>query len=120
MDAKKPPQGVIIASEFTNRQPDLIGDRAFGRERGRKAQLVEWVGVAERANRHLVRRDGWSGTDHDNISLSGESGARQDEKLCQIAHPIGANLAPAFTVLAVSGRRPGIAGGVNRAACAAE
>ncbi len=66
---------------------------------------MEWVGVAERANRHLVRRDGWSDTDHDNIILSGESGARQHEKLCQIPHPIGANLAPALAVLTVSVQR---------------
>ena len=54
---------------------------------------------------HLVRRDGWSSTDHDNIILSRESGARQHEKLCQITHPIGANLAPAFAMLTVSVQR---------------
>src|SRR3954464_12206321 len=66
---------------------------------------MEWVGVAERANRHLVRRDGWSSTDQDNVILSRESGARQYEKRCQIPHPIGANLAPALAVLTVSVQR---------------
>ncbi len=45
------------------------------------------VGIAERADRHLVSRDGWSGTDHDNIIPSGESGTRQHEKLGQVPHP---------------------------------
>jgi hypothetical protein len=92
----------IILGKLADRQPDLIGGRAFGHERGRKAQLVKWVGIVERANRHLVRRHCWSGSGYDTMIFSGESGARQHEKLCQIPHPIGADLAPAFAVLAVS------------------
>ena len=77
-------------------------------------KLSSWNGSGSRNGRtgYLVRRDGWSGTDHDNIILSRESGARQHEKLCQVAHPIGANLAPCFCGAygigaAGSGRRPG-------------
>jgi hypothetical protein len=62
----------------------------------------------------LFRRGGWSGTDHDNIILARENGARQNEKPCQVAHPISANLAPALAMLAIPVQQDGAADRVIR------
>jgi|HubBroStandDraft_6_1064221.scaffolds.fasta_scaffold1012807_2 hypothetical protein len=84
----------VVIGKPAERQPDLIGNRALGGQRGRKAQLVKWVRIAKRADGRLFRQGGASCTDQNNVVLSRESGKRQHEKLRQITHPIGTNLAP--------------------------
>ena len=77
--------------------------------------IVKRVGIAEWADGHLVRQSGRSRADQDNVILSGKSGARQYEKLRQIAHPIGASRAPALAMFAITVQRDGAADRVIRA-----
>jgi hypothetical protein len=107
-------EGAIFIGQFGERHPDLVGDRAPCRDRVGKDELMEWIGVLERA-------DGYCGSiglsphaGHKHGVLTRQSCARQRELAGESCDLIGANLVARLAVLAVAMQRDRAAGWPER------